>query len=192
MAPTLSTDRGLSPAHRADLLGVARRAIEAGLEGSRLRVPVAEFPEPLRAIRATFVTLEMGGDLRGCIGTLDARRALVEDVAWNAYAAAFDDPRFPPLARDELIRIEVHLSVLSPPELMLVGSEHDLLARLRPGIDGLLLQEGGLRGTFLPSVWQQLPDPVEFLTHLKRKAGLPANYWSATLRVSRYTTESVP
>ncbi len=186
-----STDRGLSPAHRADLLGVAGRAIAAGFEGGRLKVPVAEYPEPLRAIRATFVTLEIGGDLRGCIGTLDARRALVEDVAWNAYAAAFDDPRFPPLAREELTRIDVHLSVLSPPELMLVSSEHELLGRLRPGIDGLLLQEGGRRGTFLPSVWQQLPDPVEFLTHLKRKAGLPANYWSATLRISRYTAESV-
>lgn len=176
---------------RAALLGLARRAIEAGLGGGRLDVPLAEFPEPLRAVRATFVTLEIGARLRGCIGTLEAQRALVEDVAWNAYAAAFEDPRFPPLTHAELARVDVHVSVLSLPEPMHFHSEQDLIAQLRPNIDGLVLQEGSMRGTFLPSVWEQVPDAVEFLRLLKRKAGLPVDYWSATLRVSRYTTVPV-
>ena len=192
MAPMPSTDRGLSPSHREELLGLARRAIETGLDGGRLDVPLAAFPEPLRAIRATFVTLETGGRLRGCIGTLEARRALVEDVAWNAYGAAFEDPRFPPLARAEFASLDVHLSLLSLPEPISFRSEQDLIAQVRPNIDGLVLEEGPRRGTFLPSVWQHVPDAVEFLRHLKRKAGLPVDYWSATLRVSRYTAESVP
>lgn len=192
MAPSRSTDLGLSPPHRAELVGVARRAIEAGLEGVRLRVPLDRCAEPLRAVRATFVTLKIGGELRGCIGTIEARRALVEDVAWNAYAAAFEDPRFPPLGRAEFASVDVHLSILSLPDPLHFGSEEDLLAQLRPNIDGLLLEEGRRRSTFLPSVWEQLPDAAEFLRHLKRKAGLPADYWSATVRVSRYTAESLP
>ncbi len=142
--------------------------------------------------RATFVTLTIDAQLRGCIGTLEARRALVEDVASNAYSAAFEDPRFAPLERAEFERLDIHLSLLSAPEPIQFGSEKDLLAQIRPSLDGLVLEEGARRGTFLPSVWEQLPDPVEFLRHLKRKAGLPADYWSATLRVSRYTSESIP
>lgn len=192
MAPTRSTEPGLSAAHRAELLAVARRAIEAGLEGTRLRVPLASAPEPLRAVRATFVTLKIGIELRGCIGTLEARRTLVEDVAWNAHAAAFDDPRFPPLTRAEFERVDVHLSLLSLPDPLSFRSEQDLLAQIRPYTDGLVLEEGRRRGTFLPAVWEQLPDAAEFLRHLKRKAGLPPDYWSETVRVSRYTAESVP
>ncbi|MDH4065341.1 MAG: AmmeMemoRadiSam system protein A [Acidobacteriota bacterium] len=187
-----STDRGLSPSHRGELLGLARRAIETGLDGGRLDVPLGSFPEPLREVRATFVTLKIGGRLRGCMGTLEARRPLVEDVAWNAYAAAFEDPRFPPLARAEVASLDVSLSLLSLPEPMRFGSEQELVAQIRPNIDGLVLEEGPWRGTFLPSVWQQLPDAGEFLRHLKRKAGLPVDYWSATLCVSRYTAELVP
>jgi AmmeMemoRadiSam system protein A len=113
-------------------------------------------------------------------------------VASNAYSAAFEDPRFAPLERGEFERLDIHLSLLSAPEPIQFGSEKDLLAQIRPSLDGLVLEEGARRGTFLPSVWEQLPDPVEFLRHLKRKAGLPADYWSATLRVSRYTSESIP
>jgi AmmeMemoRadiSam system protein A len=191
MAPTPSTELRLSSAHRAELLGVARSAIAAGLGGVRLRLTLSEYSEPLRDVRASFVTLEIEGRLRGCIGTLEARRALAEDVASNAYSAAFEDPRFPPLALAEFDELDVHLSLLSRPEPMRFRSEQDLLTQIRPNIDGLVLQEGQRRGTFLPSVWEQLPDAAEFFRHLKRKAGLPADYWSTTLRVSRYTAESV-
>ena len=192
MVPMPSIEQALSGADRVELLRIARRAVESGLDGASLRVRLEEFSEPLRAIRATFVTLEIEGRLRGCIGTLDARHPLVEDVAINAYNAAFEDPRFPPLRRVELSGLDIHLSLLSLPEPMAFRSEADLLPQIRPNVDGLVLEEGRRRGTFLPSVWEQLPDPVEFLRHLKRKAGLPADYWSATLRVSRYTAESIP
>lgn len=141
-------------------------------------------------MRATFVTLEIGGALRGCIGVLEAIRPLVVDVARNAFAAAFEDPRFPRLTRAELPRLDIHISVLTPPEPMHFDSEADLLRQIRPGIDGLILEDRGRRGTFLPSVWEQLPKPDEFFEHLRHKAGLPGGYWSETLIVSRYTTES--
>lgn len=192
MAPTPSTEPGLSSGDRVELLRIARRSIESGLDGTAVRIRAERFSASLQAIRASFVTLEVEGRLRGCIGTLEARRPLVEDVAHNAYSAAFDDPRFPPVRRLELAAIEIHLSLLSLPEPMTFRSEQDLLAQLQPNVHGLVLEEGRRRGTFLPSVWEQLPDPVEFLRHLKHKAGLPADYWSPTLRVSRYTAESIP
>ena len=146
----------------------------------------------LKEERATFVTLTIGGALRGCIGMLEACRPLVEDVAENACAAAFDDPRFEPLSKEEFDELDIHISVLSPPEEMTFVSEKDLLERVRPGVDGLILQEGGRRGTFLPSVWEELPDKELFLMHLKMKAGLPNTYWSDSLRVFRYTAEYFP
>ena len=123
---------------------------------------------------------------------LEACRPLVEDVAENACAAAFDDPRFEPLSKEEFDELDIHISVLSPPEEMTFVSEKDLLERVRPGVDGLILQEGGRRGTFLPSVWEELPDKELFLMHLKMKAGLPNTYWSDSLRVFRYTAEYFP
>lgn len=176
---------------RRILQEVAARSIATGLErGIPLELNPADYPEPLRAIRATFVTLEIDGALRGCIGVLDAFRPLVEDVAQNAFAAAFQDPRFPQLRPDEFPRLTIKISVLTPPEPLEFSSQSDLLGRIRPGVDGLILTDQGRRGTFLPSVWEQLPDPASFLEHLKRKAGLPFGYWSDTLRVSRYATES--
>ncbi len=144
----------------------------------------------LRESGACFVTLKREGELRGCIGSLSAERSLVEDVAENAYAAAFSDPRFYPLQSAELRRLEMSISIIGKAEPMHFSSEHDLIAQLRPDIDGLILEEGYRRGTFLPSVWEQLPDPVDFVRHLKLKAGLPVNYWSETIRISRYTTHS--
>jgi len=184
--------QGFAPEHRRTLLELAGSAIEKGLGGERLTVCAMDYPEPLRAPRATFVTLHVGGELRGCIGTLEVRRTLVEDVAHNARAAAFEDPRFPPLAYAEFKRLDIHISVLSAPEPVAFASEEDLLRQLRPRVDGLILQAGLRRGTFLPSVWEQLPEPREFLRHLKRKAGLPADYWAADIRVSRYVTASIP
>jgi len=136
---------------------------------------------------ASFVTLTRQGDLRGCIGTLEAHRPLGLDVRENAVAAAFRDPRFMPLSRAEFDGIRVEVSVLSPHEALAVGTEKDALAVLRPGIDGVVFEYGHFRSTFLPQVWEQLPDPAEFLAHLKRKAGLSMDFWSESVRLSRYT-----
>lgn len=181
----------LGPAERAILLAVARDSIRHGLEEGRpVDVPVADFPDILREPGASFVTLQRNGRLRGCIGSLEPRRPLVQDVAENAFAAAFRDPRFMPLQPQELDDLHVHISVLGAPEPLRFESEEDLLQQLRPGEDGLILQDGVRKGTFLPSVWEELPEPHQFLAHLKRKAGLPPDHWSDSLRVWRYGTES--
>ena len=173
------------------LLELAAASIRYGLEHGRpLKPELDEYDPVLREPGACFVTLKREGELRGCIGSLSAQRPLAEDVAENAYAAAFSDPRFYPLQAMELKGLEIHISILGEAEPMQFRSERDLLAQLRPGIDGLILEDGFRRGTFLPSVWEQLPDAVDFLHHLKLKAGLPINYWSETLRISRYTTHS--
>jgi AmmeMemoRadiSam system protein A len=135
---------------------------------------------------ATFVTLMHRGDLRGCIGTLIAERPLREDVTSNARAAAFRDPRFAPVTQRDFTELNIEVSLLSPLEPILFESESHLLSLLRPGIDGVLLEHGWQRGTFLPQVWEQLPEPKVFLAHLKRKAGLPADFWARDIRVSRY------
>lgn len=134
----------------------------------------------------------MYGELRGCIGSLEAYQSLVLDVNQNAFAAAFRDPRFPAVSSSEFEHLEIHISVLSPPEPMRVASEEDLLQQLRPGIDGLIIASRGRRATFLPSVWSQLAEPQQFLLHLKHKAGLPSDYWSEDMEAWRYTTLSFP
>jgi len=135
---------------------------------------------------ATFVTLMRHGELRGCIGTLEAFRELAIDVRENAVAAAFRDPRFLPLQSTELESTSVEVSLLGPSEPVPMVDEKDLLARLRPGIDGVILEHGGRRATFLPQVWESLPEPREFVAGLKRKAGLPVDFWSSRLNVRRY------
>ena len=193
MAPMNSTEgpRELAPAQRATLIEVARQSIEHGLATGRpLAVTPSEYHRDLKAIRASFVTLNLHGRLRGCIGHLEAVQPLVVDVAENAFAAAFRDPRFAPLTASEWPEVEIHLSILTPPEPMRFSDEADLIRQIRPGEDGLILQDGHNRGTFLPSVWESLPEPVEFLVHLKHKAGLAANHWSEHLKVYRYQTES--
>ncbi len=181
----------LSEPLRKLLLGVALRSIRHGLErGKPLAVETGDYDPALREGRACFVTLNLHGNLRGCIGHLEAIQPLVRDVADNAYAAAFQDPRFPSLRAEELSGLDIHISILSLPEPLSFQSEAGLIAQIRPGIDGLILQEGRNRGTFLPSVWESLPQPLDFWRQLKRKAGLPMNHWSGNLRVQRYTTES--
>jgi AmmeMemoRadiSam system protein A len=140
----------------------------------------------LEAPGATFVTLFKHGLLRGCIGTLEARRPLGVDVRANAVAAAFDDPRFPRLATEEFIDTSVEVSLLSAPEPVMADGEQALLAQLRPGVDGVVLEIAGRRATFLPQVWDTLREPTEFLAELKRKAGLPIDFWSAAVHISRY------
>ena len=175
------------------LMEIARNSISRVLNNSgNKQSDSGEIPDELMQKRATFVTLTIGGQLRGCIGMLEAVRPLAEDVAENAHAAAFEDPRFPPLTKTEFKKLEIHISVLSPPEKLEFSSEVDLLSKIRPGIDGLILQEGFRRGTFLPSVWEELPEKELFWAHLKLKAGLPADYWSDSLQVFRYTTEYFP
>ncbi len=189
MAP--GSSNSYSEKERRILLETARRSILHGLEQQKpLSVDLSRYPESLREKRATFVTLHLDNRLRGCIGTLEAVRPLIQDIACNAWAAAFSDPRFPPLSRAEFDSIEIEISILSPPEPVEFRSEAELLRQIRPGVDGLILEDDGYRGTFLPNVWESLPEPQEFIQHLKQKAGLPANYWSDTLKVYRYTTES--
>ncbi|HEX8961673.1 MAG TPA: AmmeMemoRadiSam system protein A [Rhodocyclaceae bacterium] len=147
-------------------------------------------PEPahpqLAEPGAAFVTLTQDGELRGCIGSLEAWRPLDHDVRANACAAAFRDPRFPPLARAELDGTRVEVSLLTRPEPMSFTDEADVLRQLHPGIDGLILEWRGRRGTFLPQVWDSLPEPNDFLVHLKEKAGLPRDFWASDVRLSRY------
>lgn len=168
------------------LLQLARRSIGEALGEAGPATP--DLPA-LREHAATFVTLTQAGELRGCIGSLEAHRPLIDDVRANARAAAFRDPRFPPLTRDELARTRVEVSLLSPAEPLFVTDEADALAHLRPQVDGLILAAGGRRATFLPQVWEQLPEPAVFLARLKQKAGLPAAYWSPELRLWRYTVQ---
>lgn len=177
---------------RSVLLATAHDSLVEGLRsGEGTIVSVAEAPPKLRESHASFVTLHLDGALRGCIGSLQAHRALVVDVAANAFRAGFGDPRFHPLSAEELPRIEIEISVLSPPERMPEGSEEELLAKIRPGIDGLILVAPGARGTLLPTVWESVPDPREFLRLLKRKAGLADDFWSPETALFRYTTESI-
>jgi len=181
-----------SPEERKRLLRIARDSIANGVEtGVPLTPDLAALPAALRLPGAAFVTLHLRGALRGCIGTIEAWRPLAEDVASNAYAAAFEDPRFPPVTRDDAPGLVLHIAVLTTPVDLPVRDEADLLAQLRPGIDGLILGEGRRRATFLPSVWEDLPDPARFVRRLKLKAGLPEDHWSPTLRVWRYEAEGM-
>lgn len=181
-----------NPQQHQILLTLARESIKTGLtKGKALPVDSSDFDPELQQQRASFVTLHKYQQLRGCIGSLQALRPLVEDVSQNAYAAAFRDPRFEPVKASELDQLEISISILTPAEPMSFSSEADLIQQLRPGEDGLILQQGYQRGTFLPAVWEQLPNPKEFLQHLKLKAGLPADYWSDSIQVSRYSAEKI-
>ncbi len=206
----------LNKEHQQRLLDLAKSSIQHGLQtGRALKVNLADFPDELKEHRATFVTLHKNHELRGCIGVLEAIRPLAKDIVENAFLAAFKDPRFPPLTDDEFAELEIHLSILTPAEPVSFTSEQDLITQLQPGIDGLILEEpviydlanrheqlppriDGLileksrrRGTFLPSVWEQLPEPKQFLRHLKQKAGLAPDYWSENIRIYRYRTEMI-
>jgi AmmeMemoRadiSam system protein A len=168
------------------LIAIAREAI----------VRADLFPEAaaaahpwLREPGASFVTLRIDAELRGCIGSVEARRPLGEDVAHNARAAAYRDPRFPPVSGDEIAALQVEVSLLSPREPMRVASEAEALAMLRPGVDGVYLEYEDRASTFLPQVWEGLPQPADFLGELRRKAGLPARFWHPDVRLSRYTVE---
>jgi MEMO1 family protein len=170
--------------HGKKLIARARHSIDSALGGA---APQSAADEPwLRLTRASFVTLTQNGNLRGCIGSLEAHRPLGEDVTHNARAAAFSDPRFAPLTRAELAHTRIEVSVLSAPKLLGFAGHADLIGQLRPGEDGLILECGSARGTFLPQVWESLPDPEQFVAQLKLKAGLPAATSTARCRIKRY------
>jgi AmmeMemoRadiSam system protein A len=177
-----------------ELLGkIAADALRHGAAfGSPPAIAPADFPEPLRAPRATFVTLEERGALRGCIGSLVPRQALVADVAANAYGAGFHDPRFPPITADSLDLLSVGISILAPFETLACPTEQELFAQARPGIDGFVLSAEGRRGLFLPQVWESLPTPQAFFDTLRQKAGLPARYWSPQLHIERFQVTPIP
>lgn len=174
----MSTDKG------PVLLRLARNAIERALGVDQ---PAREDAPWLAEPGATFVTLRQNGQLRGCIGSLEAHRSLVQDVVSNAVAAALRDPRFLPLTAEELGETEVEVSLLSALEPIRFSGEPDALRQLRPGVDGIVLEYNGRRGTFLPQVWEDLPEPRRFLGQLKRKAGFAENFWSDGIRLYRYT-----
>jgi MEMO1 family protein len=175
------------------LLLIARSSIK---EQFGLHFPVNIDAAYLHQSAATFVTLKAQGRLRGCIGSLAAHRSLLADVRANAQAAAFRDPRFPALRLEELALLNVEVSVLSALSPLSFQSESDALSQLHPGEDGVVLEFGKHRGTFLPQVWESLPAPVDFLGELKRKAGLARDFWDDAIRLSRYSVakwaESTP
>jgi AmmeMemoRadiSam system protein A len=174
-----------------ELLRLARASIEHGLVHERpLPVDYAELPRALADTAATFTTLRIQGRLRGCCGSLEAVRPLAEDVACSAFRAAFRDVRFDPVGKHELEAIGLEVSVLSPLEPLPFSGEADLLLRLTPGVDGLVIIAEGRRATFLPTVWEMLPDRQQFLLALKSKCGLPEKYWSERLEFQRYRTTS--
>jgi hypothetical protein len=193
MHSQLSTGE-LSPAEQTYLLVLARRAIEQGVHGEPLQPPSLEqLPESLRPRRATFVTLHRDGVLRGCCGSVRATEPLAWNVVRSACSAAFHDPRFPPVQAEELSDLDLHISILGEPQPMTVLTEADLLSQLRPGRDGLILRETetGRQALFLPSVWQQLPEPAQFVRRLKQKAGLAADYWSPGMTAQRFEVQSL-
>ena len=168
----------------AVLLPIARAAISRAL-----KVPfVANESAPWLAEQgACFVTLTQNGELRGCIGTIQAYRSLLDDVRENAVAAALHDPRFAPLTAMELYATNIEVSLLSATEPMAVRDEADALAQMRPGVDGIVFEYGRYRSTFLPQVWENVPQPRDFLAMLRRKAGLPDDFWAEGVKLSRYT-----
>ncbi|HKU15361.1 MAG TPA: AmmeMemoRadiSam system protein A [Steroidobacteraceae bacterium] len=185
----------LATPERRELLTLARASIDSALAQSQPAGKLAPFTQtllsPALAVRrSSFVTLRHGSELRGCCGTLDAPRPLAEDVWRNAWAAAFSDYRFPPLTAAEWPQVSLHLSLLTIPEPLDVSTEDELLAVLRPGVDGLILESETQRATFLPAVWEHIADPLQFVRQLKMKGGWPVSYWSERIRAARYTTEN--
>lgn len=177
--------------NRERLTRLAADSIAHGARhGCELAIDAVQWPSELRELRSSFVTLQLHGNLRGCIGSLAAAHPLVMDVSLHAYAAAFRDPRFQAVSTGELDHIDIHISVLSSSTPIDFDNESELLDLIRPAVDGLTLTEGTRRATFLPDVWEKLPEPRQFMAQLKLKAGLAADYWSDALIIERYTTES--
>lgn len=182
------SDQLFNPDEQSQLLQLARSSVEHGLtHGKALTIDPSKFSLHLQESGAAFVTLEKRKQLRGCIGSVEAYRPLVADIAENAWNAAFRDPRFSPVTRLEFFQLHFEISILTRPQAMEFASEEDLKQQLVPGKDGLIIRDGYQRGLFLPAVWGKLPEIDNFFSHLKQKAGLPSDYWSETLQVERFT-----
>ncbi|MBI4315617.1 MAG: AmmeMemoRadiSam system protein A [Chloroflexi bacterium] len=181
----------LSPADRSTLLTIARESIVAATAGRKLPPLDADaLAGPLREHRASFVTLTSDGGLRGCIGGLEPLMPLALDVQEHAIGAALDDPRFPPVVPAEVPRLHIEISVLTVPALVPHRTPEELLAALRPHVDGVVLRQGYRRATFLPQVWEKVPDPVTFLEMLSEKMGASLDAWrSPSVEVLRYEVE---
>ena len=179
--------------HGPAMLDLCRQSILHGLEtGAPLRVAANEVGPALAAPGACFVTLKKAGQLRGCIGSIISHAPLATDLCENAFKAAFRDPRFAGLSRAEIgDDLELSISVLSPPQPFGFADEADFISKLTPFEDGIILSDGNRRGLFLPQVWDQLPDPKDFLAHLKRKAGLAMDHWSPNMRAERFITRGI-
>lgn len=193
--PVNCDDRGipeLGANARVRLLELARDAVHAAIRGDAAAPGTGTTePDPLGKPGASFVTLKRAGTLRGCIGSLERHRLLADDVCHNAHAAATRDPRFPPLARNEITDLTCTIAVLTSPEPLLAPDRPSLLETLRPHRDGLILHAAGRRATFLPAVWDNLPDPEAFVTALLQKAGLPPDAWPEPLQAWRYESIEV-
>lgn len=183
-----------SDQEKHQLLALAKSSVQLASQGiseKDIHNQLSAADSFLIEIRACFVSLHKGKDLRGCIGSLEAYRSLNDDIIHNAISAAQRDPRFPPVTEDELESLTVEVSVLSPVTTLEANDEDDLLEQLNPHVDGLIIDNGmGHRATFLPQVWEQLPDKKEFLAHLKRKAGLAVDVWPKNLQCYRYHCEA--
>lgn len=174
------------------MLNTAYQSLKHGLGYNQpLIIDPRNYDDELQKIRACFVTLEINNLLRGCIGSLIAHEPLINSVANNAYNAGFSDHRFRPISDAELANIEIHISVLTDPQTLEVSSEQDLFNKLKVGIDGLILKDGPYQSTFLPSVWQSLKTPQEFVQQLKLKAGLRQEHWSDSMQFLIYQTQLI-
>ncbi len=184
--------RLLAMGHGRLILGMANSSIRHGLKnGKPASVVPARVPEALKAEGASFVTINLDGRLRGCIGSVTAHRNLAEDIVINAYKAAFQDPRFEPLTQAEYEKATIDISLLGPHTPFPVASEAELITRLRLGRDGLTLADQGKRALFLPAVWDNIKEPELFVRRLKQKAGWAADYWSDTMTVTRFDSEKI-
>ena len=172
---------------------VISRVIQLGATDRQpQQLDTTDFPSLLMQARATFVTLHIAGQLRGCVGVLEPVRPLMEDLAANAFAAAFRDTRFTPVRAEEVDQLTKHISILTPATVLRVQSNDELLAAIRPNFDGLILEDGVHRATFLPAVWTSLPAAEDFVRQLKRKAGLDDNHWSPRMECRIYQAIESP
>ena len=189
MAPSPSSDPQLEPEHIELLLDIGEAAIAGALAGRRTALPsLDDLPAALHAPARVFVTLHVAGELNGCIGAIDGDEPLGHAVARLSLSAAFSDPRLPPLGPADRDGLTIELSLLSPFTPLPAACVEDLVATVRPGRDGLLVRAGRRQGLFLPTVWEQLPEPQHFVDHLWSKAGLPRGTWPAGTETFRFTT----
>ncbi len=192
MAPSPSTDRALGATEAGLLLDIADQAIVVGLLGRPPFVPDPDgLPPALNTRSGAFVTLTVEGALNGCIGSIEGGEPLGVSVAHHAWAAAFADPRLPALRPADYAHLVIEVSILSPLTRLAVRSRRDLLARLRAGVDGLVIAAGRRRAVFLPAVWDSLADPVDFLDHLYLKAGLAPGTWPVGMEAFRFTADKI-